>query len=101
MPSDPDSALELETLYFVGRPHLVRDGEEWFMAGIEPTLNGAWNNKMPCGHLRQYGTLGEVFPVHCLACENEWLRQTVQEITFYAYQPATVREAIDTLVRDE
>jgi hypothetical protein len=41
-------------------------------------LRGDWNTHMPCGHLRQFGTLGDVFPVHCLACENEQLRQKLK-----------------------
>lgn len=41
-------------------------------------LRGDWNTHMPCGHLRQFGTLGDVFPVHCLACENVQLRQKLK-----------------------
>lgn len=46
-------------------------------------LRGDWNTHMPCGHLRQFGTLGEVFPVHCLACENEQLRAKLRETKRY------------------
>jgi hypothetical protein len=60
-------------------------------------LKGGWNGKMQCGHLRQYGTLGEVFPVHCLACENDRLRRVVRGIRFVAYQPPAVRAAVDDL----
>lgn len=38
---------------------------------------------MPCGHLRQFGTLGDVFPVHCLACENEVLRAKLKATKRY------------------
>jgi len=38
---------------------------------------------MTCGHLRQFGTLGEVFPVYCLACENEQLRAKLRETKRY------------------
>lgn len=46
-------------------------------------LHGDWNTHMPCGHLRQFGTLGDVFPVHCLACENEQLRAKLKEMKRY------------------
>lgn len=48
-----------------------------------PELRGDWNTHMPCGHLRQFGTLGEVFPVHCLACENAQLRAKLRETKGY------------------
>lgn len=38
---------------------------------------------MDCGHLRQFGTSGEIFPVHCLACENEQLRTKLKETKRY------------------
>ena len=46
-------------------------------------LPGDWNTHMPCGHLRQFGTLGDVFPVHCLACENEQLRAKLKNTKRY------------------
>jgi len=46
-------------------------------------LRGDWNTHMPCGHLRQFGTLGDVFPVHCLACELEQLRQKLKATKRY------------------
>lgn len=41
------------------------------------------DDKMECGHLRQFGTCGEVFPVFCLACDNERLRQKLRETKKY------------------
>lgn len=54
-------------------------------------LKQPWNKKMPCGHLRQYGTLGEYAPVHCLACENANLNATIEQ------QAATLRVMNDAL----
>lgn len=48
-----------------------------------PALLGDWNEPMPCGHRRQYGTLGDVFPAHCLACENSQLRDKLRETKQY------------------
>jgi hypothetical protein len=52
---------------------------------VAEELKGKWNEKMPCGHLRQYGTLGEVLPVHCLACENAKLREFVAQVAKDTY----------------
>ena len=77
------------------------ESTDLFDIPVARELKSEWNEKMPCGHLRQYGTLGEVFPVHCLACENAKLRATILAVSFYAYQPAAVRAVIDDLSNDQ
>lgn len=48
-----------------------------------PAGSPSMDDKMECGHLRQFATCGEVFPVFCLACDNERLRRKLRETKKY------------------
>lgn len=43
-------------------------------------LKRLYTGKLLCGHLRQFGTSGEVTPIKCCACENAALREKIKTL---------------------
>ena len=62
-------------------------------------LRGKWNTKMACGHLRQFGTLGDVFLVHCLACETEKLRRKAKAVDRHGAKIAQLQAELSETAR--
>lgn len=80
LPADWRQDSSLETWFPYTRQELdsLRADRDALRKEVEE-MRGRYEGKMECGHIRQFGTSGSVFPIHCLACELAALRAAQQD----------------------